>query len=358
MSVSSGPIKILIVDDSALFRGQVKTALNEESNFKVVGSAGNGQEALAFIEREPVDVLVMDVEMPVMDGIQTTKEISHKGLPCKVILFSGTTKTSAGKTLDALKFGAADFLAKPGVDPSSRLTPAQRIREVLVPKIHSLFHQKPAKAALTKPHRNQVIWEAFRPSALVIASSTGGPAALETFFKSIDYNWSFPIFIAQHMPAVFTASLAERIEKLSGKVCREAIDGEEPKANQIYIAPGNFHMELVSVAGRTQIRLHQEALVNFVRPAADLLFKSAVPIYGRNLMGLVLTGMGHDGLEGCQKIKEKNGLVMIQNKETCVVFGMPGAVFEAGIYDFQGDLEDLRKQLKMVSGHGGRSHVA
>lgn len=358
MSFVIGPIKILVVDDSALFRGQVKTALSDQANFKVVGSAGNGQEALAFIEREPVDVLVMDVEMPIMDGIQTTREIAQRKINCKVILFSGTTKASAVKTLDALQQGATDFLAKPGLEAGSSLTPAQRIREILVPKINSLFSLAKPKAATANKSHPKMLWETFRPNALVIASSTGGPAALETFFKGIDYHFSFPIFVVQHMPPVFTASLAERIEKISGKKCREAIDGEEPKPDHIYVAPGNFHMELLTLAGRTQIRLHQEPPVNFVRPAADVLFKSAAPIYGRNLLGIVFTGMGHDGLEGCQLMKEKNGAVMIQNKETCVVFGMPGAVFEAGVYDFMGNLEDLRRQLKAISTQGGRGHVA
>lgn len=359
MSLNSEPIKILVVDDSALFRSQVKSALGDQPHIKVVGSAGNGQEALTFIGREPVDVLVMDVEMPVMDGIQTTKEISQRKLNCKVILFSGTTKSSAVKILDALHFGAADFLAKPSLEVSSAQTPAQRIREVLLPKINSLFGfaQKQNSGPVKRTY-SQVIWETFRPSALVIASSTGGPAALEAFFKGIDFAFPCPVLIAQHMPPVFTASLAERLERVSGKACREAVDGEEPKADQIYIAPGNFHMELQSVAGRNQIRLHQEPLVNFVRPAADLLFKTAAQIYGRGLMGIVFTGMGHDGLEGCQAVKDRRGVVLIQNKETSVVFGMPGAVFEAGLYDYMGNIDELRRQVKMVCSPGGRSHVA
>ena len=354
-----GPIRILVVDDSALFRGQVKTALAGE-NYQVVGSAGNGQDAIAFLKREAVDLVVLDVEMPIMDGIQTTQEIAQKKFNCKVILFSGTSKGSAAKTLEALRLGAMDFVAKPEADPNSTLTPAQRIREVLTPKINSIFHlQAPATPKTTSKRAPQtVIWEVLKPSALVIASSTGGPAALEKLLANMDYRVPFPIFIAQHMPALFTASLAERLEKISGKICREAVDGEEVQADRMYLAPGNFHMELIALGGKTQIRLHQDPPINFVRPAADPLFQTAANIYGRHVAGIVLTGMGHDGQAGCHQIKEKRGVVLIQSKETCVVFGMPGAVFDSGDYDFMGSLEELRSKIKVLSGFGGKSNAA
>lgn len=355
-----GPIKILVVDDSALFRGQVKTALSGPE-FQVVGSAGNGQEALAFLQRQMVDLVVLDVEMPLMDGKQTTQEIAAKNYPCKVILFSGIGKGSAAKTLEALRLGATDFVAKPVVDPASTLTPAQRIGEILVPKIKSIFGRATAarpKTSVASRSPGNVIWEALRPQALVIASSTGGPTALESLLADLKFRIPFPIFIVQHMPATFTTSLAERLERISGKICKEAVDGEEVLPDRIYLAPGNYHMELVSLGGHVQIRVHQEAMINFVRPAADPLFKTASHIYGRHLVGMVLTGMGHDGQAGCHDIKEKRGVVLIQSKETCVVFGMPGAVFESGDYDFIGNIENLRSKIKTLSGAGGKTHAA
>lgn len=354
----AGPIRVLVVDDSALFRSHVKAALSDQENIKVVGSAGNGQEALIFIGREPVDAVVLDVEMPEMDGLETTQRIRASKKSCKVILFSGTTTASAGKTIEALNLGATDFLQKPGVDPKSQLTPAQRIREILVPKINSLFfvHEPRPKPKVDSFEKNPpVIWETFRPSALVIASSTGGPTALENFFSSIDYKFPCPVLVAQHMPPLFTASLAERLSRASGKVCKEAIDGEEIKPDQIYIAPGNYHMGLVRSADRVQIHLNQSPLINYVRPAADILFKSAAEIYQRSLLGLVLTGMGQDGLEGCRLIKNKKGAVLIQDKESCVVFGMPGAVFDAGCYDYMGNIESLRNHVRMICTKGAKN---
>lgn len=344
-------IKLLIVDDSVLFRSQIQLALKDCPNIELVGAASNGKIALDKMMFQEIDLITLDIEMPVMDGIETLKEMKARGLKTRAIMFSSQSKAGAEKTLDAMKMGAIDFVPKPLPD-ETKLSPADKIREALLPKILSLFSIKntaPLPSAHSAVRNSHFIWEAFRPEILVIASSTGGPNALVDYFSQMPDVLPFPILVAQHMPPIFTVSLAERIGASCGKVSREAVHGEILKPNQIYVAPGNFHMRLSGERNATMIQLDQGPQRNYVRPCADFLFESAAKIYNKNCLGVVFTGMGRDGADGATAIKMLNGAVMIQNEASCVVFGMPGAVSESGHFDYSGTPHELANKTLMAA---------
>ncbi len=354
-------IKLLIVDDSVLFRSQIQIALKGIPEIEVVGSAANGSVALEKMKTQEIDICTLDIEMPVMDGIETLKQMKALGLKTKAIMFSSITVASAEKTLEAMQIGAFDFISKPPVSDSN-LSPSEKIKEVLLPKVFSLYEQpkkmNPKVTQTEKKESHKVIWELFYPEVLVIASSTGGPNALVDFFSNLKDPLPFPILITQHMPPIFTASLAERLGAHSGKISKEAVHGEILQPNQIYVAPGNFHMSLRGDKKAPSIHLDQKEMRNYVRPCADYLFETAASIYGKNTLGIVFTGMGRDGCDGAQAIKNNKGRILIQNEESSVVFGMPGAVYEQGLHDYEGDPLDLARKLLIISRVRRNNNVA
>lgn len=329
-------IKVLIVDDSVIYRSQIRAALDNFPRLEVVGTASNGRLAIERLVLTPVDLLILDLEMPEMDGIQTLQEMTKRGLKCKVVIFSSTSKRGAEVTMEALRLGANDFIAKP--NGASDLQPFERIRALIGPKIDALFPEvvstKVEKSAVKRNDQYpKIIWDLFKPKIVVIGSSTGGPTVLEKIFSELAPPLNCPIVIAQHMPPVFTAAFAERLSKLSGIPVREAIHGEVLDKNCIYIAPGDYHLRLQGTALKTTITLDQGPQINSVRPAVDPLFSTAAEIFKDQCLGFVLTGMGADGKDGAEVIKQNGGTMIIQDEKSCVVFGMPGAVFSAGAYD-------------------------
>lgn len=350
-------IKVLIVDDSVLFRSQIQLALKDCDQLDIVGTAANGKIALEKIVTFDVDLVILDVEMPVMDGIETVKEIRKRNLKSKVIMFSSMSRSGAERTLDAMKLGALDFVAKPTPDQSD-LSPDQKIRQSLLPKILSLYPEVPPLSAAKVVKSGDIVWETFCPDVLVIASSTGGPGALEELFGELKEPIPFPILIAQHMPEVFTATLAERLGNISGKVSGEGKHGEVLQPNQIYVAPGNYHMSIDGTKDKPFLILDQRPHRNYVRPCADFLLESAAKIFRRNTLGIVLTGMGRDGADGSNYIKQVGGAVLIQSKESCVVFGMPGAVFDEGNFHFMGTPAQIGMKIKTLIKAHRKNYVA
>ena len=337
-------VKVLIADDSVIYRSQIRAALQGVARVEVVGAASNGRLALERLSQSKVDLLILDLEMPEMSGIETLKEINRLGLKCKVLVFSAVSKRGAEITLDALRLGASDFITKPSSEnpqseQSAPTDPSQRIRDLLVPKLEALFSdlasQSSGAPATVKPGGKYptITWDLMKPKIIVIGSSTGGPTVLERIFADLSGPLHCPIVIAQHMPPVFTATLAERLSRLSGIPAREASHGTVLEPNHIYVAPGDFHARLKGTPQQTTILLDQGPQINSVRPAVDPLFETAAEIYKDRCLGMVLTGMGADGREGAEHIKRQGGAVVIQNAESCVVFGMPGAVFAVGAYD-------------------------
>ena len=363
-------IKVLIVDDSVIYRSQIKAALIQMPWIEVMGAASNGKIALEKLEQIPVDLVILDLEMPEIDGIQTLKEIKRRGFHCKVLVFSSASKSGTEITFEALRNGASDFIPKPNGtsleqrDLEQSTGPSEIIHQLLKPRILAIFPELYQSKKITVAESEsktapyaKTIWDLFKPKVVVIGSSTGGPTVLEKIFSELTSPLSCPILITQHMPPIFTATLAERIGKLSGIKTYEAHDGQILE-NAIYVAPGNFHMTLTGEKGALRIQLDQGPLVNSVRPAVDPLFESASKIFKEQCLGIVLTGMGADGRVGSEKIKQLGGTVIIQNEASCIVFGMPGAVYLAQAFDKIMNPDEIICALteKVASRQGSKSY--
>jgi two-component system chemotaxis response regulator CheB len=344
-------INVLVVDDSSVIRVTLTRLLSEDSNINVIGTAFNGIAALHEIKQKQPDIVLLDVEMPEMDGI-TVLPIIKKNYPnIKVMMVSSLTKSNAKISIDALALGAEDFIEKPELRRD--LHALENFKYNLIMKIKALMQKtnpslpshnvvdriKAAPDEITLQKGSNV-----KPDALAVISSTGGPKALEDFFLSINKkNWDLnvPIFIVQHMPEIFTTFLAERINSIIGFDCKEGINREKICANKIYLAPGGHHMVAIGTQRNCQISLNQNQPVNFCRPAADPTLNSLVEIYKDRILLVVLTGMGSDGLSGSKNIANAGGTVIAQDKETSVVWGMPGAVAKAGICSKVAPIEEL-----------------
>ncbi len=349
-------LKVMIADDSVVYRTQIKAALQHLPEVEVVAVAANGRLAIDKLLLTPADLLILDLEMPEMDGIQTLKELNRLGINTKVIVFSSASKRGSEITMEALRLGSSDFITKPDGSTGGEIAdPKEKIRLLLEPKIRALFQKEffsspsTSKVSVISPstgHYPKVLWDLFIPKILVIGSSTGGPTVLETIFSQISGPLNCPIVITQHMPPIFTATLAERLAKISGIEASEAVDGEILKDNHIYIAPGNYHLRLEKIKDLIRLKLDQSEQINFVRPAVDPLFQSAAVIFKDKCLGLVLTGMGSDGRAGAEAIKNNGGVVVIQEEKSCIVFGMPGAVHAKGAYDQIATPEEIVAILK------------
>jgi two-component system, chemotaxis family, protein-glutamate methylesterase/glutaminase len=320
--------RVLVVDDAVVVRQVVARALATESGLEVVGLAANGRVAIAMMDRVRPDVVVLDLEMPEMNGLETLAAIrgSHPNLP--VIVYSHLSEQGATATLEALALGATDFALKPRADGIGLAV--EEVRRELVPQILALAPRSARSPLGTKRVAGG------RPStvsAIVVATSTGGPNALAVLLADLPADFRAPVLIVQHMPAVFTATLAVRLDGICPLPVVEARHGEAVVPGQVYIAPGGFHMEVTRRAGKVFVRLHEEAKENSCRPAADVLFRSAVTVYGAEVLAVVLTGMGRDGLEGARAVRAAGGSVIAESETTATVTAMPHAVAAAGLAD-------------------------
>ncbi len=334
-------IRVLVVDDAVVMRKMITEVLARDPQIEVIGTAANGKIALQKIPQVNPDLITLDVEMPEMDGIETLREIRKIYPKLPVIMFSTLTAKGAGTTLDALSLGATDYVTKPA-NVGSINEGIQRLETELVPKIkahcrhlrvdgppgeHTQFLSRLKPATL--PPRN-----ISRPIEIVcIGTSTGGPNALADVFRQFPANFPLPIVIVQHMPPMFTALLADRLTAISTIKFQEGQQGQVVTPGQAYIAPGGKHMEVKREGLRTVIQLHEGPPENSCRPAVDVLFRSVVTAYGSSALGVILTGMGQDGLHGCQHLREQHGQVIAQDEKSSVVWGMPGCVVQAGLAD-------------------------
>ncbi len=347
-------IRVLIVDDAVVIRRIVTDVLQADPDIEVVGAAANGKIGLAKLPMLTPDLVTLDVEMPEMDGISTLKELRKTYPKLPVIMFSTLTARGAESTLDALAAGASDYVTKPA-NVGSVSVAMTRIREELIPKIKALCSgvtvpkgpaPVPSAAPVTVSRKAPFLNTSATNRLIervVIGVSTGGPNALAEVIPALPLDLPVPILIVQHMPPVFTKLLAERLDQKSGLTVKEAVEGEDVQAGVVYLAPGDFHMTLSSEAGRSRIRLNKEPPENSCRPAVDVLFRSAAHLPGT--LAVVLTGMGQDGLRGCQDIRSNGGRVLAQDESTSVVWGMPGFVARAGLAEQLVPISEVAHQI-------------
>lgn len=322
------PIRVLVVDDSVVVRRIVTEVLGRDPAIEVVGTAANGNLALAKLPQLNPDLVVLDLEMPELDGLATLTAIrlTHPRLP--VIIFSSLTERGAVATLDAFARGASDYVTKPA-NAGSGTQAQQRIQEDLVPRIKALVGRAPARARPVPPPTT--VAHTGRVDLLAIGVSTGGPNALATVLAALPADFPLPIVIVQHMPPVFTRFLANRLDTLSPLTVREGETGGVVEPGSIWVAPGDHHMVLRREGVQVRLSLNQGPQENSCRPAVDPLFRSAAELYGARVLALVLTGMGYDGLVGARAIHAAGGPIVVQDQASSVVWGMPGAVAEAGL---------------------------
>lgn len=354
------PYRVMVVDDSAVVRGLETRMLESDPGIKVVASVGNGQVAIQALDRHDVEVVVLDIEMPVMDGLTALPQLLQKNPGLRVIMSSTLTQKNAEISLKALELGATDYIPKPS--SSRELTGGADFKTELVEKVKALgaaaragtgVRRRPAvsgaPAAAARPaagaaptpekrslHAGTVTLRqaaSERPDVIAIGSSTGGPQALFTVLGGLKKagGVSQPILITQHMPATFTTILAEHISRISGFSAKEATNGEKIEGGKVYIAPGDYHMLVEVKNGDKVIRLDQGPPENFCRPSVDPMFRSIAKAWGRKVLACVLTGMGSDGAKGGGVIADAGGTVIAQDEATSVVWGMPGATAHAGV---------------------------
>jgi two-component system chemotaxis response regulator CheB len=330
---SSTPIKVLIVDDSAFMRFTITQQLSEHPEIVVVGAASNGREALKQIPALQPDVITLDVEMPHMDGLTTLRQIMTD-FPHPVIMFSSLTKEGAAETIQALMLGAVDFIPKPANRTDIRAVMDDMTAKIIHAaraKVQCISPSLPVYPVLKQdlPVKKLRGYERKMP-VILIGSSTGGPSALSEVIPAFPEDLPCPVLVVQHMPAGFTHSLAERLNSISHLSVKEAVPGDLLMAGQVLLAPGGFHM---LVDEHERIALNQNPTVHGVRPAVDVTLLSLIQRFGKNIIAVIMTGMGSDGTHGASVLHSDGGYVIAEHESTCVVWGMPRSVAEAGAAD-------------------------
>jgi two-component system chemotaxis response regulator CheB len=324
---SASPVRVMVVDDSAIVRGLIIQMLEKHPDIQIVARASNGEVAIAELARTEVDVIVLDLEMPVMDGMTALPHLVALRPGVKVIVASTLSQRNARISLDALQKGAADYVPKP---ETGGLVNALDFERELTSKVMVLGRRASwGTQAPTRPAPRPS--NAVRPSLIAIGGSTGAPPVLLQVMAGLKGAVTQPILITQHMPATFTALLAEQIERAGGRPCSEGKDGEPILPGRAYVAPGGWHMTVGRSGATPVIRLNQAPPEHYCRPAVDPMLRSAVEVYGNRVAAVILTGMGADGAEGCRVAAHAGGRFAVQDEATSAVWGMPGAAAKTGL---------------------------
>lgn len=339
-------IKVFIVDDSLVVRHLLSEVITKDPELELMGYATNGQNAIDKLATMTPDVLVMDIEMPEMDGLQALPIIrkSHPQLP--VLMCSTLTQKGAEATLKALSLGAADYVAKPS-NTASLANSIDELKNDLIPKIKSLgaSYKRKSQLVSTPAPAPVKIGVKKRIDIVAIGVSTGGPNALEKLFSFFPANFPLPIVLVQHMPPSFTKLMSDHLNSKSHLTIQEAKAGDVLKPGHVLVAPGGLHMVLTRQGNTIQVATNSEPPENSCRPSVDVLFRSVNDIYGDRLLAVIMTGMGSDGFKGCEAIRAKGGRVLAQDEESSVVWGMPGFVAKAGLADAVLPIEKLAGEI-------------
>lgn len=364
---AAAPIRVIVVDDSAIIRGFITRALSSDPGIRVVSSAGNGEIAIDTLRRHPADVVILDIEMPVMDGLTAIPKLKEIDPAMQIVMASTLTQKNADISLRAMSLGATDYVPK----PSSRelATPGDFQRDLLE-KVKALGALARKQGVRSSPPDAQGVAPRFtpppvekkkvalrsapiqKPDVIAIGSSTGGPQALFSVIKAMGGDLQQPVVITQHMPPSFTTILAEHITKQCGVTCHEAKDGDVLEKGRYYVAPGDFHMLINRKPTGATIRLTKDAQENFCRPAVDPMLRSLTEVFGGRILTVILTGMGQDGWKGSEVVVNAGGAVIAQDEASSVVWGMPGAVAVAGICSAVLPLAEIGSTVKQIATRG------
>lgn len=351
-------ISVLIVDDSAFMRKSLSIMLESDPSITVISTAKNGQEGYELAKKLRPDIITLDIEMPVMDGLTALKKIMAD-CPTAVLMVSSLTTEGAQDTIKALELGAIDFIPKELSYVSVNIS---KIKSDLVQKVKEIARQKSLKERLIRlkslnhnytSEKRATIFQKDLPvigyKAIVLGISTGGPLTLQKILPILSEKVNIPILIVQHMPPKFTKSLAERLNSLSKLEVKEAEHEESLRAGVVYIAPGGFHMKLNKVSLHDiQINIAREPADSLHRPSVDVMMNSVIDIFGKYTLAIIMTGMGKDGFEAVKKLKGIGGYCIAQNEETCVVYGMPKSIVDADLADLILPAEKIPETINRI----------
>jgi two-component system chemotaxis response regulator CheB len=339
-------VRVLVVDDSLFMRAAIKKIVEGDPGFEVVGVAKDGADGVAQVEALKPDVVTMDFNMPRMNGAEAVREIMARR-PTPIIMLSAHTRDGARETFEALTAGAVDFLTKPSGEVSADF---QAIGPRLLEKLRACAgvtprEMKPVRARAPTVDPSLATWPPTGPRVAVIGVSTGGPSALTRVLPALPVDVGVAIVVVQHMPAQFTATLAERLNGLSSIEVREAQAGDKPRRGLALVAPGDFHVEF---GDKGLLQLSEAPEVNGCRPSVDVTMKSAAKIFGRRAVGVIMTGMGKDGAEGMAAVRAAGGKTFAQDRASSVIWGMPRAAIDAGVVDEVVALDDIAGKLEKL----------
>lgn len=348
-------IKALVIDDSAFMRKSIQIMLESDEEIEVIATARDGEEGYNLVKNLRPDIVTLDIEMPRMDGLTALQKIM-KECPVPVLMVSSLTTEGAEATIKALEYGAVDFIPK---ELSYINVNIIKIKEDLIKKIKEIVKQTSLRERLARLRRlNQYTKKSEPPAvgtlpkipykAVALGISTGGPLSLQRVIPSLSKNINVPFFIVQHMPPKFTKSLAQRLDSISSLQVKEAEDEEIVANGVVYIAPGGYHMHITKSNGVAKINIDMLPDNTLHRPSVDVMIQSALKVYGKYTLGVIMTGMGKDGLEGIKELKQIGGYCLTQDEESSVVYGMPRAVVEAGLSDLSLPLEKISETINRI----------